>query len=133
MSQIGISFTPSGGSPVYNIIIDNFGGTDMPRTYQENVSFEKSATGSSLLTGPAYRQKYMWAISTVVTTAIAQEIDSLFRDWDTDRAAGLAVACGVADTTFGSQVNASAVFSVSPTYVRLSPKYTLVSFGLMEV
>lgn len=75
----------------------------------------------------------MWAISSIVDTSKAVEVDQLFQSWDADRASGLAVACGVADTTFGAQVNANAIFSEPPTYTRLSPALTLVSFGLMEV
>lgn len=118
---------------MYNIVIDNFGGTEMPRTYQGNSNFSRSATGGSIITGPAYRQKYMWAISSIVETAKAAEIDQMFRDWDTDRSSGLPVACGVSDTTFGTQVDTNAVFSTPPSFVRLSPALTMVSFGLMEV
>ena len=133
MSQIGISFTPSGGSPVYNVVIDNFGGTEMPRVYQGSTTFSRSAIGGNILTGPAFGEKYMWVISSLVTTAQAVEIDNMFKAWDADRASGLSVACGIADTTFGAQVNTNAVFSTPPSYVRLSPTHTLVNFGLMEV
>jgi len=133
MAQIVISFTPDAGAPVYNITIDNFGSTDMPRSYQDDAGFSRSITGSNILTGPAYRQKYMWAISSIVTRAEAETFDEMFRAWDTDRAAGLPVAVGVFDNTFGADVNTSAVISVNPSYVRLSPTHTVVSFGLMEV
>ena len=133
MSQIGISFTPNAGSPVYNIVIDNFGGTEMPRSYQESAAFGRSLSGTSVLTGYAFRQKYMWAISTMMTKSDALEFDALFQAWDTDRAAGLAAAVGVSDTTWGATVNTSAVISTPPTYVRVSPTHTVVSFGLMEV
>lgn len=133
MAQIGVSFTPNAGSPVYNIIFDNFGGTDMPRSYQEGAELGRSAMGTNILTGPAYSQKYMWAMSSIVPTSQAETFDSMFRAWDYDRAAGHPVAVGVTDTTFGASVSTSAVFSTSPTYVRLSPTHTLVSFGMMEV
>jgi hypothetical protein len=133
MAQIGVSFTPSAGSPVYNIIFDNFGSTDMPRTYQQGADFDRSAMGTNILTGPAYRQKYMWAMSSIVPTSQAESFDEMFQAWDTDRSAGLPVAIGVSDTTFGSTVNTSAVISTAPSYVRLSPTHTLVSFGMMEV
>ena len=133
MAQIGVSFTPNAGSPVYNIVFDNFGSNDMPRTYQQGAELGRSATGSSILTGPSFRQKYMWALSSVVPTSEAHTFDQMFQAWDSDRAAGHPVAVGVADTTFGATVNTSAVISTSPTYVRLSPTHTLVSFGMMEV
>jgi hypothetical protein len=133
MAQIGLSFTPSGGSPVYSIVFDNFGDNAMPRTYQSSASFDSSANGASLIQGPAYKQKYMWAISSIVPNAVATNLDALFADWDQDRSAGLAAACGVTDTTFGATVNASAVFSTPPSYTYMGPQYTMVSFGLMEI
>lgn len=133
MSQIGISYTPSGGSPVYNLVFDNFGGTELPRSYQESATFEKSASGASIVSGSPYRQKYMWAMSSIVPKAFAEEFDNMFRAWDQDRSEGLPAACGVTDTTFGATVNANVVFSTMPTFVRLSPADYLVSFGLMEV
>jgi len=133
MAQIGVSFTPDAGSPVYNIVFDNFGSTDMPRVYQEGTEFSRSATGTNILVGPAFRQKYMWTITSVVVTSKAEEFDQMFQAWDADRSSGLPVALGVSDTTFGATVDTSAVISTSPTYLRLSPTHTLVSFGMMEV
>jgi hypothetical protein len=133
MSQIGISFTPNAGSPVYNIVIDNFDSTDMPRSYQESAAFSRSINGTNILTGSAFRQKYMWVISTMMTKADALEFDAMFQAWDLDRAAGLAVAVGVSDATWGPTVNTSAVISTPPSYVRVSPTHTVVSFGMMEV
>lgn len=133
MSQIGVSFTPSSGSPIYSFTFDNFGDNSLPRTYQSNVSFSQSANGTSILDGPAYRQKYIWTISSIVDTTYAVQVDAMYQAWDSDRSAGLPVACGVIDQTFGPEVNTSAVFSTPPSYVRLSPALTLVSFALTEV
>lgn len=132
MSQIGVSYTPSGGSPVYNFVFDNFGGNDLPRVYSNDAAFDKSANGTSIVTGPAYRQKYIWAISSIIPTTQAALFDEMFQAWDVDRAAGLAAAVGVIDETFGSQVNTSALFSTAPQYTRMGPQYTMVSFGLTE-
>lgn len=133
MSQIGISFTPSGGSPIYSFVFYNFGGNELPRVYQDNASFTQSANGTSILAGPAYRQKYIWAISSVIETTEAEQIDAMFKAWDTDRSNGLPAACGVTDETFGPVVNASAIFSTAPSYTRMGPKLTMISFGLTEV
>lgn len=129
---IGISYTPSGGS-AYNFQIDNFGDNAMPRSYVGTVSFDLSANGANLLGGPAYRQRYQWVISTVMRTSVAQDFDTMFQAWDYDRSRGLSAACGIADQTWGAQVDTSAVFITAPTYTRLSPTATLVSFGLQEV
>lgn len=133
MSQIGLSYTPSGGSPVYNIVLGNFGDQAFPRTYLDSASFDQSASGATLLTGPAYSQKYQWVISSVVDTAIAEQFDAMFQAWDADRAAGLAVACGITDNTFGATVNTSVIFVTAPSYTYMGPAYTMVSFGLQEI
>lgn len=132
MSQIGVSYTPSGGSPVYNFVIDNFDSNDLPRSYQNDAAFSKSANGTSIISGPAYRQKYIWVFSTMMTTARAAEFDEMFQAWDLDRSGGLAAAVGIIDETFGATVNTSAIFSTAPQYTRMGPAYTLVSFGLTE-
>lgn len=132
MSQIGISFT-STDNTVHSFVFTNFGETDMPRSYQSTASFTLSANGTSILGGPAYRQKYQWVLSSIVEKEEALQIDALFQSWDTDRAQGLPAACGVTDQTFGAEVSTSAVFVTPPSYNRLSPRLTLVSFGLEEV
>lgn len=133
MSQIGISFTPDAGSPVYNFLFSEFSGADLPRTYQSTAQFSQSANGTSILTGAPFRQKYIWAVSSPMPTAEAANFDAMFKAWDADRANGLAAAVGVIDETFGTTVNTSAIFSTPPTYTRMSPAYMMVAFGLTEV
>ena len=133
MSQIGVAYTPSGGSPVYNFVFDNFGDNALPRSYQGGASFDQSANGTSIIGGPAFRQKYIWVISSIITQVEAASFDEMFQAWDTDRAAGLPVAMGITDDTFGPSVSTSAVVSTSPSYVRMGPKFMLVSFSLTEV
>ena len=133
MSQIGVSFTPSGGSPVYSFTFDNFGDNALPRSYQATASFSQSANGAAILSGPAYRQKYIWVISSIIKTTEASQFDVMFQAWDTDRSQGLAAACGVIDQTFGATVTTSTIFSTPPTYVRMGPQFTMVSFALTEV
>ena len=133
MSTIGISYTPFAGSPVYSFQVDNFGDNAMPRSYVGSFDFTQSSNGANILGGPAFAQKYQWVISTIMSTTDAQNFDAMFRAWDTDRAAGLTAACGIIDNTWGPSVNTNAVFVTAPTYTRLSPILTLVSFGLQEV
>jgi hypothetical protein len=133
MSQIGVSYTPSGGSPVYNFVFDNFGDNQLPRSYQGGSSFDQSANGTAIISGPAFRQKYVWVISSIVTKEEAASFDEMFQAWDTDRAEGLPAAWGIVDDTFGPSVSTSAVVSTAPSYVRMGPKFMLVSFSLAEV
>lgn len=133
MSQIGLSYTPSASTPIYNFVLDNFGGFDYPRTYQQEVSYDQSANGASILSGPAYRQKYQWVITTMMPRQDANDFDAMFQAWDSDRASGLPAACGITDETFGDSLTTNAVFVTAPSYVRQGPQFVLVSFGLVEV
>ena len=135
MSQIGVSYTPNAGSPVYNFTFDQFTDGTLPRSYTNSASFEQSANGASIVTGPNYSQKRIWAVSAVVTKAIGASFDDMFRAWDLDRSDGLPVAVGVVDETFGTSVTTNAVFTTAPTFAQFgkSPYYIVVSFGLTEV
>lgn len=130
---LGISYTPVAGSPVYDVTITDFTDNNLPRTYMADSSYDVSVTGTSILSGPAFQQKYMWTISAHLSPAKAQEVDAMFRAWDLDRSSGYSAAIGVVDQTFGSQVSGSALFSTPPSFVYVSPSITLVSFGLSEV
>ena len=132
MSQIAIAYSSGLGS--YNFVVDNFGGTDMPRTYQESAAYSQSSNGASILAGPAFRQKYQWVISTLTTPDSASLLMQMFEAWDEDRSNGLAAAVGLTDTTGpGSNISANAIFATAPSFTRVSPSITQVSFGLMEV
>jgi len=133
MSQIGVSYTPSGGSPVYSFLFKESLGAEVPRTYASTATFEFSASGSAVTSGPSQRQRYIWAISSPMENDQAIAFDQMFRKWDEDRAKGLAAAVGITDQTFGSTVDTSAVFSTPPTYSKFGPHHKLVSFGLTEV
>lgn len=133
MASIGVSFTPQAGSPVYSFVFRNFGGNEMPRTYADTASFTSSANGTTILGGPAFTQKRIWAISSLIPRAEAESFDAMYRAWDADRSAGHPVACGVTDDTFGPTVTTNVVFSTAPTFTRSGPEYITVSFGLTEV
>lgn len=133
MSKIGISFTPSGGSPVYNILFSDFMDNALPRSYVGSTAFSQSANGSSIITGPAYRDKFIWVIDVMMSKDKALELDSLYRSWDLDRSQGLPAAVGLIDQTFGPDVSANAVFSTPPTFLRTSPILVGVTFSLSEV
>lgn len=133
MASIGVSFTPQAGSPVYSFVFRNFGGNEMPRSYSDTATFSESSNGTSILGGPAYTQKRIWAISSMVPTDEAVNFDAMYRAWDSDRAAGHPVACGITDDTFGPTISTNVVFSTAPTFTRSGPMYTVVSFGLTEV
>lgn len=132
MSAIGIAY--SGGAGGFNIVITNFGGNEYPRSYQESAAYSQSVNGASILSGPAFKQKYQWAISTIMLNADAEILQNMFESWDSDRSEGLAAAVGIIDQTGpGSDISTNAVFGTAPTFVRVGPLQMMVSFGLLEV
>lgn len=132
MASIGIAFTDS-GSVTHNVVITSFTGEDFPRQYLASAGFSNSASGAQILDGPPFEQKYFWTIAAIIPSSDAQDLDALFNAWDADRAAGLPVACGITDETFGATLNKNVVFSTPPTYTYKGPAQTLVAFGLTEV
>lgn len=129
--SIAISFTDSQAA-VHNVVVESFDDDALPRSYGATGSFSQSANGSSILAGPAFAQKYIWAVSTIITKAEAEQVDALYKAWDYDRAQGLPVAVGILDQTFGGDITTSATFTTAPNYVRAGLYYQ-VSFGLTEV
>ena len=131
--SLGISYTPVAGTPVYDITIKEFTDSAIPRAYIAETSYGQSVTGASILTGPTYRQKYIWTIAAHLTPAQAQDLDAMFRAWDEDRSNGNNAAIGVVDQTFGAEVDTTALFSTPPSFTYVSPSRTAVAFGLSEV
>jgi hypothetical protein len=132
MSTIAISFTSS-ASTVYNFVLDKFIEDNLPRSYAESNNFSFSVSGSAILTGPAYNQRHIWAISTPLANATAESFDDMYKAWDADRADGLGVALGLIDSTFGTSITTNAVFSTAPSYQKFGPAMMIVSFGLTEI
>lgn len=131
--MIGLSYTPDSGSPVYNILFKEFTSRDLPRSYLNNAAFSNSANGTVVLAGPAFRQKYAWAIDCHLTKADAIELRDLFEAWDADRANGLPVACGLTDETFGATINTSVLITTPPTFSYYSQSLVITNIGLTEV
>ena len=128
-STPGITISNSAGS----FKAQGFEGQEIARAYDGSTSFSRSASGSQILGGPTYRQKYIWGVSVKCTEAQALELDAIFRQWDTQRADGIPSIVNVEDETFGATVTANAVFSTPPVFTRLSPTIYTVSLGLTEV
>lgn len=131
--MIGLSYTPDSGSPVYNVLFRDFTSRELPRTYLSNAAFSNSANGTVILDGPAFRQKYAWAIDCQLSKADALELKALFEAWDTDRSNGLPVACGISDQTFGDQIDTSALITTPPSFTYFSRNLVIVNIGLTEV
>ena len=131
MSSIGVAFTGGGGS--FNVVIDLFSGGEVSRTYEPSAGFQRGLSGQQLITGSSGRQKFIWAISGVLTEADAKELDDMFKAWDTERSLGKAAAIGITDQTLFDSLTTSAIFSTPPSYIRTGPHHFTVAFGLAEV
>lgn len=129
--SIGIAYTGTGGS--YNVVFRDFLTPGIPRQYEASASFDRTASGATVLGGPASRQKRIWTISAHLTPAKAQELDSMFTAWDADRSEGRAVACGLIDETFGATISVNVVFTTAPLFTYTSPSVTTVDFAVTEV
>ena len=129
--SIGLAYTGTGGS--YNVVFENFTGAGIPRQYQEGTNFERTASGATSISGSGSRQKYIWAISAFVTPAEAQTLDSMFRAWDTDRASGQPVGCGLTDNCFGPELTTTVLFTTPPSYVYFTKSLIQIDFGVTEV
>ena len=132
MSQIGIAYTDQ-ASNSYQVLFSLFSGTEVARTYDASVSFERGVSGTQLVQGRPGRQKYIWAVSALLPNAQAKELDDMFKAWDADRATGLSVALGVTDETLFDTVTTSAIVSTPPSYAQSGPHHLTVAFGLTEV
>ena len=134
MASITISYTAQhGANTAYSLEIKQFSGEDLPRSFQGGFAFDNSANGTSILSGPSYQEKRIWAISAPLEEADVQTLYNMFKAWDTDRAAGLPVACGVLDNTFVETVSANAVFSTPPSFAKLGGYGFQADFGMTEV
>ena len=134
MASITISYAAQhGANTTYSLEIKQFTGEDLPRSFQGAFAFDSSANGTSILTGPSYQEKRIWAISTPLNDTDTTTLYNMFKAWDTDRAAGLSVACGIVDDTFIETVSVNAVFSTPPSFSQMGGYGYAVDFGMTEV
>ena len=128
-TQVGIRLSLD----TLTIFIPEFTARDIARSYAGSATVNLGASGSQLMSGPARRQQYIWAIGTISSKADALLIDQMFRNWDQKRAEGGTPAILVEDNTFGDTVSTYATFSTPPTYVYYSSATMAIDFGLTEV
>ncbi len=132
MSALAIAYTAQSGD-VVNITYRNFTTEEVMRTYAPTTAFQRTVGGTQVLNGPSNISKYIWAVSAITDRATALALQELYENWDYDRASGVSAAVGVLDETWGSNVNASAVFSTAPTWTYVTEYYVINTFGLTEV
>lgn len=130
--SIALAYTADDAT-AYNLVIHNFSDNAIPRQYNNTANFEYGLAGTTRLSGPAFKQKYIWVIDALIPETDAAILDSMFRAWDEDRSNGLSVALGLSDNCFGATIDTSVVFSTAPSYTYNGPSYRGVSFALSEV
>lgn len=131
--SVGIAYTSQGGGGSFNVVFREFVDGALPRSYESQANFSRSASGTTSLAGSGSQQKRIWAISAMLSTADAQELEGMFRAWDTDRSEGEPAACGLTDQTFGTSVTTSVLFTTPPSFRWVSPTDIQVDFAVTEV
>lgn len=133
MSTISIAYTTQDASATYNVSFQLFSDGSLPRTYLDSGGLENTVKGGIYYSGSMYPNKRVWAISSVLTDAQAQTLDTLYRAWDADRAEGYATVVGILDDTFGDSVDTDATITTPPTFSKFGVGHWTISIGLTEV
>lgn len=131
---IAISYTQqTGGSTAYSINFEYFTDENLPRTHLEESTVDYSLAGTTILGGPARISKRVWAVSSVLSTSEAQELEAMYRAWLGDKITGITCLVSLADDTFTpTTLNVNALFSTAPSFTKFSANEWLCSVALTE-
>lgn len=129
--SVGIAYSSSGST--FNIVFSDFVDGALPRSYESQANFTRSASGTTALAGSGAQQKRIWAISAMLGEVKTLELDDMFRAWDADRARGIPAACGLTDETFGASLTVSVLFTTPPSFRWVSPTTFQVDFAVTEI
>lgn len=129
--SVGIAYSSSGGT--FNVVFSDFVDGALPRSYESQANFARSASGTTSLAGSGAQQKRIWTISVMLGKADSLEVDRMFRAWDQDRSMGLPAACGLTDQTFEEDLTTSVLFTTPPSFRWVSPTTYQVDFAVTEV
>lgn len=117
----------------YSVTFDKFLDENVPRTYLEEGTLDYSLAGTTILGGPSRVSKRIWAISGILSTADAQELDAMYLAWLTAKSSGAAAVVALTDDIFTpTNISANALFSTAPTYTVFAPTLWIASLGLTE-
>lgn len=132
MASFSVAYTAQSGT-VYDITFREFSAQEVMRTYQASVTFQRTVSGSQVLSGPPTVSKYVWGVSGLCDKTIGLQLDDLYRAWNLDRANGISAAVAVLDLTWGTIGQRSAVFSTPPSFTYYNNVAIFANFGLTEV
>ena len=136
------SITVSYGSD--SVAFTDFSGDDLPGSVLGQANLQFSQIGLGYSTGPARRQRYIWAVATYATSAQIATLNDIFTAWDAARSSSLNTATvNVVDNLLREKtgntdipaISTTAFFTTPPTVslVGRSNEIYLLSFGLTEV
>jgi hypothetical protein len=112
-----------------------FLGDGLPRQRVGTVSVGRSALGVGYSSGPPVTQRFLWAVSAVLSRADRDLLETIVNAWDTARATGalpMPVITVVDGLTGTSSTERDALLSEFPEYNRLGSQWG-VSMVLAEV
>lgn len=128
-----------------SVVLTQFSGDDLPSSTLGQANLEFSQIGLGYATGPARRQRKIWAIAAFVDASQIVQLNSIFDAWDAARSTSLnASTVSVTDNllreatgnTSIPTTTTSAFFTTPPQYSKVAGNNNnifLASFGLTEV
>ena len=128
-----------------SVVLTQFSGDDLPSSTLGQANLEFSQIGLGYATGPARRQRKIWAIAAFVDASQIVQLNTIFDAWDTARSSSLnASTVSVTDNllreatgnTSIPTTTTSAFFTTPPQYSKVAGNNNnifLASFGLTEV
>lgn len=118
----------------YTMTVAHFLSNELPASIQPLTSIDYSTAGAPYATGPSYRQRYLWTLEVVMDFQQFDYAMALWRQWDSDRALGLAALVDVVDTTMPSTISGNAWFVDPPKATRMgSSRLLAVTMSLAQV
>jgi len=115
----------------------NFADDSYPIQYLSEASFEYTAQGAAIATGPVRRQKRIFTISAYASYDDWISLDSVFRQWDIARGEGQIAKINISSTLLtGSAEQYFGFFTTPPNLQKIGPsnqKVFLITTALSEV
>lgn len=133
MAGIVLTYTTEDTATTYTTTFSEFLDGNLPRSHNVQSAFNFSTRGTSIITGPSYIEKRIWTIASLISRTQATYIETMYRQWDQDRAAGHPARITLEDSTFGSTVTANVVITQAPVFSMLSYNHWEITMGLTEV
>ena len=128
-----------------SVVLKQFSGEEIPGSTLGQANLEFSQIGLGYATGPAKRQRKIWAIAAFVDSSQIVQLNTIFDAWDNARATNLnAATVSVTDNLLREATNNSSIpttttnafFTTPPQYSKVAGNNNnifLASFGLTEV